>query len=272
MQAFNNAGLIGQEQRRAGILFAETMYRHECPDVGEDPFAAPRRMRQVRLDNRAYRHVESLDLTHLRARFERLGRQRGLDQALFERLDRHYGEPSRHYHNWHHIAACLREFDAIAHRLQDPTAVEMAIWFHDAVYVPGSKRNEIESARLAFEAIHPTDAALAEKVQQFIEETDYSRPARVVDADLDFLKDIDFAAFGKPFEEFWLDVERLREESGENAWSLSSAAQRIRFYQSVLDGRVELFRTESFKARLLDAALSNVRQGIARLEEAIRVL
>lgn len=221
------------------------------------------------MDNRVSSHGQAPDLSRLRARIDQLGRQRGLDPALFDRLDAYYGEPGRHYHNWRHIAACLQEFDTIVHCLRDPTAVELALLFHDAVYLPGSKCNEIESARLAFEAIQPADPALAMKVQQFIEQTDYSRPGTVVDTDLDYLKDIDFSAFGKPFEEFWLDVERLREESGESAWGRASAVPRIRFYQSVLDGRIELFRTSIFKARLLDTALSNVRQGITRLEKAI---
>ena len=201
----------------------------------------------------------------LRERFTRLASSIGLDAGQFDLLDRYYSEPGRHYHGWGHISACLAEFDGIAHLLADPLAVELALWFHDVVYIPGGKRNELDSAELAFRSLAPTGVERALKVQKFIEATDYSRSSTTSDPDLDYLKDIDFAAFGKPFDAFWQDVERLRRENGENARPAASV-RRLAFYREILDGRLQLFRTAHFRDRLLERALDNVSRALHRLE------
>jgi predicted metal-dependent HD superfamily phosphohydrolase len=203
----------------------------------------------------------------LNRRFRRTSAAAGLDSDEFDRLDGLYGGPGRHYHGWRHIAECLEQFDRIAHLLRDPLAVELALWFHDAVYVPGGSRNEVDSAGLAFRSLATTDRELARKVQRFIEATDYARPATVVDPDLDYLMDIDFAPFGKPFEGFWEDVQRLdRENSREN--HSTRRTRRLGFYRRILDGRIELFRTSEFRQRYLRQALDNVRRATALLESS----
>ena len=72
------------------------------------------------------------------------------DGALwYEKLTRAYAEPQRHYHNQQHIAECLAEFDGARHLTQQPAAVELALWFHDAVYDPKAGDNEEQSAAMA---------------------------------------------------------------------------------------------------------------------------
>ena len=60
-------------------------------------------------------------------------------------LTRRYQEPHRHYHTLEHIAAMLHE----GRRFPLDEEQQMAVWFHDAVYEPGSPHNEQKSARLA---------------------------------------------------------------------------------------------------------------------------
>jgi len=61
-----------------------------------------------------------------------------------------YGEPTRHYHTLEHVAACLREADGLLamQPTLDRDRMELALIWHDAVYVPGQKENERLSAEL----------------------------------------------------------------------------------------------------------------------------
>lgn len=71
----------------------------------------------------------------------------GCDEEVF-RIARHsYDTPWRFYHAWSHIAACLAQF--ARQKFDHPRAVLLALLFHDAVYVPGDKDNEVRSAELA---------------------------------------------------------------------------------------------------------------------------
>lgn len=203
--------------------------------------------------------------TRLRQRFNRTVATAGLDVEDFERLDIQYSGRGRHYHDWNHIAECLEQFDDIVPLLRDPLAVELALWFHDAVYEPGGTHNEADSALMALRMIEPADGQLARKVQHFIEATSYTGSSVPVDPDLDYLLDIDLAPFGKPFDAFWEDVLRLdREDSDEN--QSIRRTRRLEFYRRILDGRFELFRTPFFRERYLERALDNVRRAVVLLE------
>src|SRR5215469_15140333 len=67
----------------------------------------------------------------------------------YEKLAHAYGGPHRYYHNQQHIGDCLVEFDHARNLATQPEAVELAIWFHDAVYDPKASDNEEQSAELA---------------------------------------------------------------------------------------------------------------------------
>jgi predicted metal-dependent HD superfamily phosphohydrolase len=70
-------------------------------------------------------------------------------RTLLERLRARYAEPHRHYHTWEHVVACLDARD----RITDVAwpAVDLALLFHDAIYVPGARDNEDRSAQLLLE-------------------------------------------------------------------------------------------------------------------------
>jgi len=53
-----------------------------------------------------------------------------------EDLRTRLAEPHRAYHGQAHIDAMLERFRAARETFHAPEAVELAIWFHDAVYDP----------------------------------------------------------------------------------------------------------------------------------------
>lgn len=64
-----------------------------------------------------------------------------------------WSEPQRRYHTLDHLSAVLDRVDELAEYADDPDAVRLAAWFHDAVYRPDRSTNEERSARLAERAL-----------------------------------------------------------------------------------------------------------------------
>ncbi|MHC4378257.1 MAG: HD domain-containing protein, partial [Planctomycetota bacterium] len=75
--------------------------------------------------------------------------------GLFVTLAELYGAPDRHYHSGTHVAECLRALDAHRELAERPDEVELAIWFHDAIYDSRRGDNAEASARLAGERLEP---------------------------------------------------------------------------------------------------------------------
>ncbi|MER5869229.1 hypothetical protein [Streptomyces sp. NPDC002044] len=70
-----------------------------------------------------------------------------------DRLLAAWAEPQRRYHTTAHLADVLARIDVLAPHAADPAAVELAAWFHDAVYRPDRSENEERSAAMAERAL-----------------------------------------------------------------------------------------------------------------------
>src|SRR5438128_12245744 len=73
----------------------------------------------------------------------------GSPEPVWADLSKRYTERHRAYHTLRHIEQCLVEFDEVRREAVDPIAVELALWYHDAVYDPHARDNEERSAVLA---------------------------------------------------------------------------------------------------------------------------
>lgn len=60
-----------------------------------------------------------------------------------------YDEPHRHYHGLQHLSECLAAFEAVSHLAHFAAEVELALWFHDAIYAVRRSDNESRSASWA---------------------------------------------------------------------------------------------------------------------------
>jgi predicted metal-dependent HD superfamily phosphohydrolase len=182
----------------------------------------------------------------------------------------HYAQPHRGYHDTEH----LDELIALARRhvpdLDD--AEQLALLFHDAVYVPGAPRgdNERLSAKLMTATVatlqreHGTSLASAadiDRAGRIIEATLHAGPppddaARVCDLDLWRL-----AAPWQDFERHSLGIlrENLHLHLDEAAfWKARSA-----FLEGML-ARPFLYATPYFRERFEAKARDNLRRSIAR--------
>lgn len=133
-------------------------------------------------------------------RWTRLMRQFGLmdNQTTYAELIRAYTEKHRHYHSDTHINACLQHFDAVQCFAEYPAEVELALWFHDAIYKPMSSTNELDSANWCAKFLADNSIAdeIIQRVHKLIMATCHS--AELVGNDERLVVDIDLAILGAP--------------------------------------------------------------------------
>ena len=183
--------------------------------------------------------------------------------TIHQRLFSGYNEPQRYYHTFDHIRHCLAMFDECRSRLDNPDAVELAVWFHDVVFESGKADNEARSARLYEElsdGVH--DAETRALVDRLIMATLHNGND-LEDEDAKYMVDIDLASFGLPWEEFLRDSENLRRESGD--LSDTDYYSRALGFHDWLRSRERFVQTDFFAARYEEQA----RRNIARYLEHI---
>jgi len=185
----------------------------------------------------------------------------------FPRLVALYSEPQRHYHTLLHIEDCLGEFDRAKQLATDPAAVELAIWFHDAVYDPRAADNEERSAELAkdwLSDVHASDA-LTDSVGRLVLATKNHEASLHADAAL--LVDVDLSILGKPPGQFWQYERQIREEY---AWVEKPvfAAKRAEILRRFL-ARERIYQTEIFFHRMEAQARANLQAAVQRLSDGL---
>jgi predicted metal-dependent HD superfamily phosphohydrolase len=133
-----------------------------------------------------------------RPRWTRLMAALGISEEpeTFDALVTAYSEKHRHYHTGEHIDYCLRELDRAPGLANEPAEVELALWFHDAIYDPYSSDNEERSAAWACSVLtrHGSDAARVERVRAHILATRHAVPATTCDSQL--VVDVDLSILG----------------------------------------------------------------------------
>ena len=206
-----------------------------------------------------------------RKRFEALWSHRIGDGAgaVFDELEALYGEPHRRYHTTAHIEHCLRQFDLAAGAMDEPDAVETALWFHDAIYdVPGQE-NELRSAELfAARAAGRGSEQFRSKVHRLVMATCHLDPPPAT-LDESFMVDIDLSSFGLPWEEFLQDSRAVRAELPHLTDAEFYPRQR-KFLES-LASRPAFCFTEFFRDRHEARARMNIERLCARLETEERI-
>jgi predicted metal-dependent HD superfamily phosphohydrolase len=135
-------------------------------------------------------------------RWQALGDKMGLDHAKSQEVGDYllsqYSESVRHYHGVGHIVSMLDGFDAIKAVFGQPLAVELAIFFHDAIYDPSRRDNEEQSAIKMQELLGgPVDRTLLEPAARSIEAT--KQHTLTPSHDTNLLLDLDMAILGQPW-------------------------------------------------------------------------
>jgi predicted metal-dependent HD superfamily phosphohydrolase len=198
--------------------------------------------------------------------WQRCGVARNADNALadtYAALVKRYAETHRHYHTAQHIAECLAHFDGARALCEHESEVEIALWFHDAIYEPRAKDNEAKSAEWAARVMR--EAGLSDMAQTRVHDLIMAtrHDATPVKGDEQVLVDIDLAILGADsmrFDEYEAQVRQ------EYAWVPGILFRGTR--RKILEAfaaRPAIYATPLFRDRLEKKARENLARSVSRL-------
>lgn len=184
-------------------------------------------------------------------------------QEIFDLLDHAYGEPSRHYHDRSHVASCLAEFEKYRDLAERPHEIEVALWFHDAIYDTSKSDNEEQSATWAERYLLANGAAsdVAHRIAAMIRAT---RTHIAEDEDSRLMVDIDLGILGTPVNVFEQYDRNIRLEYH---WvpEAQYRAGRSRVLGSFLE-RDTIYQTAVIRTRYEQRARENLERKLRELE------
>jgi predicted metal-dependent HD superfamily phosphohydrolase len=184
--------------------------------------------------------------------------------ALRDGLLEAWSGPSRRYHTLRHLHDCLALLEPVRDAARHPAEVEIALWFHDAIYDPRAADNEQRSADWAAKALSDAgvDAQATARVHALVMATRHAAEADGTDQEL--LADIDLAILGAGRERFDEYEVEVREEY---AWVPGPVFRHKR--KQILAGflaRPRLYSTPQFAERFEASARENLAHSLASLK------
>lgn len=200
------------------------------------------------------RYAPSKD--ELAARFAALVARLGGRDSTFEALHARWSAETRRYHNVEHLVDCLRELD----RAGSHDVVELALWYHDAIYDASARDNEARSAELLL-ADAKTLGVDATRAAELVLATAHGSALPESAPDVDLLLDIDLSILGRDSLRF-LDFDHGVAEEYAHLPRDAFRAGRAQFLAAMLE-RPALFRTAPFRERYEAAARANITSLLA---------
>lgn len=208
-------------------------------------------------------------LNDLRARWRTLLAELEVDPAradeLFDDIAARYSEPLRHYHNLTHIQTVLDTLSQMHSKAQNPLALRLAAWLHDAIYEPDAIDNELRSADFAADLLRGLGVTedLVAEVHRLIVLTEHKRVPEDLDARM--LLDADLstlAAEPATFDDIGVEIQKEYNHISKEQYRDG----RIRFFGSFLT-RPRIYCTDEMYEKYERTARQNLERELHRLEE-----
>ena len=181
---------------------------------------------------------------------------------IFDQLSAAYGSDDRHYHDQSHVSECLTHFDQHRALASQPDEIEIAIWFHDAIYDSTKPDNEERSAVWAEEFLseHSVQPDSVSRISELIHAT---KTHRSTSEDCALMLDIDLGILGTREEVFERYDQAIRLEYH---WVPEEQyfAGRVGVLESFLE-RPQIYGTDYFFANYEQQARMNLKRKIEEL-------
>ncbi|WP_445167564.1 HD domain-containing protein [Mycolicibacterium sp. Dal123E01] len=176
-----------------------------------------------------------------------------------------WAEPHRRYHSVDHLQSILAHVEELAEFADDPDAVRLAAWYHDAVYA-GLPDDEERSARRAEQDLSRLGLSpqLVDEVARLVRLTVTHDPAPG-DRNGEVLCDADLAALAVPREHYVRNTAAIRAEYG-HVPDDAFRRGRVQVLVALLGGP-GVFRTDYARREWEPLAQGNLRAELATLTD-----
>lgn len=200
-----------------------------------------------------------------RQRWVTLMNQIGTTESIdmYDRLGSAYTETHRAYHTTEHIEDCLGQLDEVFDLAKNANEIEIALWFHDAVYSVKTGGNERKSAKMAIDFLRGTGVSneFGINVNRHILATEHK--GQPSDPDTALVVDIDLSVLGtepKVYDQFEVNVRT------EYSWVPENMYRQKR--KTILNGflrRDAIYQTAHYHSTREQQARKNIARVISSL-------
>ena len=184
-----------------------------------------------------------------------------IDDNLLGKLLTCYSEPHRKYHSLEHLKECFAHLKTLRSIAEHPAEIELALWFHDAIYKTTRKDNEERCALWAKESAlsNGLPADVADRIYNLIIVTKHTTAPKTQDEKI--IVDIDLGILGAPQERFALYEKQVAAEYWWVPWPLYPIMRRnvLKTFLS----RKHIYYTNEFHSLYETQARENLTQSLS---------
>lgn len=183
---------------------------------------------------------------------------------IWQTIHEYHTQAHRHYHTLEHLHELLLLASNYQQHIQQTDTLQFAIWFHDIIYQPNSKKNEASSAQLAHELLHQQNISTnqLQYIQDFIVAT-AQHQTKSTNTDLFFFLDFDLAILASPPQRYHLYTQQVRAEY-KHIPSFLYQRGRKKVLQHFLH-MPRIFKTDVLHNQLEQQARTNILQELQNL-------
>ena len=187
---------------------------------------------------------------------------------LWQDIASRYSETVRAYHTLEHLQQLFTQFEKIEHKLQQPSIIAIALFYHDVIYDPKRSDNELKSAVYASEVLN--EYLTIEQIKRIYTLIIMTADHQLNDLDSDdkeasdaaYLLDMDLSILGAPWPDYEQYAKAVRQEYS-HVTVADYRAGRTKVLQGLL-AHPRLYLTDYYQ-RLESQARQNIEREITLL-------
>ncbi len=187
---------------------------------------------------------------------------------LWQDIASRYSETVRAYHTLEHLQQLFTQFEKIEHKLQQPSIIAIALFYHDVIYGPKRSDNELKSAVYASEVLN--EYLTIEQIKRIYTLIIMTADHQLNDLDSDdkeasdaaYLLDMDLSILGAPWPDYEQYAKAVRQEYS-HVTVADYRAGRTKVLQGLL-AHPRLYLTDYYQ-RLESQARQNIEREITLL-------